>query len=140
MADNPQAGTSPATGTAERAHAANEKAVAETRAAAAGAHAVIDGIRRVTDAFIAEISKAKSGPTEWLDFDATGSAGGRFIIDGPPNSFGASGTVKMGNVQLHTREWSAMRIVGDLPAGTKSGEVTVYLDANTTKRGYLTVA
>jgi len=124
---------------AAAAYAANEKAASETRAAAVGAQAVAEAVKKVAEAAVAEISKAKSGPAG-LDFDAFGTPGGLFTIDGAPGSFGASGTVLMGKTQLHTREWSSSRIVGDLPAGTKSGEVVVHLDSETSKKGYLVVS
>lgn len=73
------------------------------------------------------------------DFIASGSPGGKFQLDGPVGTFGASGTVTLNGVQLHTREWSTQRVVGDLPAGSQSGVIEVAVSADLTRRGYLKI-
>lgn len=126
-----------APGATAQAHVANEKATADVKAAASGAQAVADAVRRVADAAVAEVSKTKASGQQASDFHSSGSAGGKFLLEGPVGVFGASGTVRLNGAQLHTREWSSQRIVGDLPAGTRSGEVTVHVDSETTRRSYL---
>lgn len=98
-----------------------------------GATSVAEAVRRVTDAAVAEIQKTT--PTNQdRDFTFTGTAGGRFEIRG--HGFTASGTVKVGDVQLLTTEWSDSFIAGVMPAGVQSGEVTVNIDENTSQRSY----
>lgn len=138
MAETQIVGSDPGASRVAAAKTANDKAAAEVQSAATGAQAVAEAVKRVADAAVAEASKVKSGaPTG--DFRATGTPGGKFTLDGPPGTFGASGTVLMGRTQLHTREWSSQRIIGDLPLGTKSGPIEVHLDQETVRYGYLTV-
>lgn len=68
------------------------------------------------------------------DFVVSGNAGGAFQLDAPARTFGASGTVRLNGKQLVTREWGAQRIVGDLPADVKAGEITVDVGGGTVRR------
>lgn len=123
--------------------AAADKATAERSAAATkgasveGARSVADAVRRVADAAVAEIQKVST--VDKGDFVSSGTAGGRFNIDGPVGSFGTNGTVTLNGVQLETRGWGSMHIEGVLPKDAKSGELVVHIDAETTRRGLLTI-
>lgn len=74
------------------------------------------------------------------EFQAMGVPDGKYTLGSVNGTFGASGTVMFGGKQLPTSEWSSERIVGNLPADAISGPVDVYLDSETVRRGYLTVA
>jgi hypothetical protein len=117
---------------------ADEKARTAHQGSVEGATSIAEAVKRVADAAVAEIQK-KGGDTGPSDFHVTGSPGGRIVLEGPVGTFGPSGTVKIGNTQINTREWSSQRIVGDLPAGMTSGVVEVWIDAKTVRRGYLKV-
>jgi len=111
---------------AERLAAARDSASREA------ASSVAEAVKRVADAAVAEVQKNPS-KVEGGDFTFSGSPGGRFTIRG--NNLGSSGTVKLGNRQLNTREWGTFFIHGDLPSDAKPGEVTVALDSDTIRRG-----
>lgn len=126
--------------TADRSNAI--KADADKQAAMQGAHveaarSVSELVKRVADAAVAEISKVRT--VDKGDFVSSGTAGGRFNIDGPVGSFGTNGTVTLNGVQLVTRGWGSMHIEGTLPADAKSGELVVHIDDVTSKRGLLTL-
>lgn len=102
--------------------------------AVTGAQSVADAVRRVADAAVAEVSRVQNqpaGPTSAFTF--TGTPGGGFTIRG--QGFGASGTVKVGGVQVRTTGWSTTEIHGTLPANVGSGEVVVQVDEKTALRG-----
>jgi hypothetical protein len=112
--------------------AAERKSADDARS---GAQAVADAVTKVAQAAV-EAAKGAQPRDAGLDFDASGSAGGQFTLDG--EGFGASGTVLLsGTQQLFTREWSTTHIAGDLPADAKSGPVAVHVDDKTVKRGFL---
>lgn len=109
----------------------------ERTAAVAGAQAVADAVKKVTDAVVSEVQKTPAAVLEG-DFSVTGVPGGSFEIrsHGTAN-FGASGTVKFGTLDAKTTEWGTTRIVGTLPPGVAKGEVTVLVDDKTQFTGEL---
>lgn len=116
---------------------AEDKARSENSAAVAGAQAVADAVAKVANAAVAEVQKTKAATGQDLDFDISGSPGGRFTIRGV--GFRASGTVLIGGKQVETTGWSNETIYGKLPADAKAGEVTVWVDEKTQLKGYLRV-
>lgn len=117
--------------------AAADKAAASRGGATEAARSISEAIRRVTDAAVAEIQKMPTVAEG--DFVCSGTAGGRFNVDGPVGSFGTNGTVTLNGVQLETRGWGTMHIEGVLPQDAKSGELVVHIDDKTNKRGRLTL-
>ena len=118
--------------------AASDKARATHVGAQEGATSVAEAVKRVADAAVAEIQKVNSG--EKPELSAVGSAGGKVTVERliTEASFGTSGTLKIGGHQIHTRDWSTQRIVGDLPANVASGaEVIVQVDDKVSRRGKL---
>lgn len=101
-----------------------------------GARSIAEAVRRVTDEAVAAIQKTEVKDQD-LDFDSSGSPGGNFELIGV--NLGSSGTVTLNGVQLHTTEWSTLRIRGVLPAGATAGEVIVHIDDKTSRRGMLRI-
>jgi len=142
MADDQTTAAASDSAAADKAAAdeqARVRAEQQKAGAVEGATSVAEAVRRVADAAVAAVQKAPvTGASS--DFHVTGTPGGSIQLDASSTgAFGASGTVKLNGAQIHTREWSSQRIVGDLPAGSTSGMVEVALDADTIRRGYLTV-
>jgi hypothetical protein len=125
----------PATSAEARAKA-EEQARRDASAAATGAQAVADAVKKVADDAAAAAKTAKA-VAESFDFRISGTPGGRFRIEGA--GFTGSGTVLLNGKQLETTEWGGELISGKLPADAKSGEVVVWIDDKTQRRGYLKV-
>lgn len=126
--------------TVEEKAKSEEKASTERAAAATGAQAVADAVTKVAQAAV-DAARSATGSDVGLDFVTRGQPGGTFHLytkSGP--IFSDSGTVFVNGKPQKTLEWGATYIRGVLDAGVKSGEVTVPIDAQTVRRGYLKVA
>lgn len=117
---------------------AADKAAAHRDGAVEGARSVAEAVRRVADAAVAAVQNVQPAHTD-REFQASGSAGGTFELNGPQGIFSSGGTVTLNGQQVHTTEWSTTRIVGRLPQGVKSGDIVVHIDDKTSRRGYLTL-
>jgi hypothetical protein len=126
----------PPTAAEEKVKADEQAARRDQAAATSGAQAVADAVKKVADDAVAAAKGARASGPEG-DFVISGTPGGRFTIRG--DGFTASGTVLLAGKQLETHEWGDELIVGKLPSDAKSGEVTVWIDQDTQKKGYLKV-
>jgi hypothetical protein len=104
---------------------------------AQGAQAVAKAVKKFVDDAVAEVGGIVVEVRRGTSLSGTGFSGGHFVING--TQFGASGTVRLAGAQLHTTAWSTTRIEGDLPEGAKSGEISVYVDDQTIKKGQITI-
>jgi hypothetical protein len=110
----------------------------EKAAAAQGAQAVVDAVKKAADAAAGAAQASARAVDDDGDFPrVTGSPGGRFHIHG--NGFHHSGSVLVNGVAVETTGWGNENIEGRLPADVKSGRITVWVDEKTQKHGYLTI-
>jgi hypothetical protein len=114
---------------------AAKKAHEQNVASVEGARSVADAVKRVADAAVMAAANVKAEPAPELI--ATGMPGGKLTIVG--SGFSSSGTVLINGVAVATTGWGATRIEGRLPADAQSGEVVVWVDPQTQRRGYLTI-
>lgn len=125
------------TTTAEDQAKRAEQASRDASSAVVGAQAVADAVKKAADASVTAARAAKAAGPEG-DFAVSGMPGGRFTIRG--DGFSSGGTVLLNGKQLFTDEWGGQLIRGRLPSDAKSGEVVVWIDEKTQKRGYLKLA
>lgn len=114
---------------------AARRAQQENAAQLEGARSVVDAIKSVADDALAQAARVKSGPKPELT--AAGTVGGKITVIG--EGFGPSGTLFLNGAVVKTNGWSTRRIEGTLPADARSGEVVVWVDPDTQRRGYLTL-
>jgi hypothetical protein len=110
----------------------------KTESAVVGAQSVADAVKRVADAAVAEVHKTT--PVAEVEFIAHSTGKGFELVGfGGAKSFSSNGTVKLNGAQLYVREWGTTRIIGDLPADARSGEIVVHIDDKTSRRAYLKI-
>lgn len=125
-------------GTTEEKVQASEKRRTEQAAAVTGAQAVADAVSKVAAAAVDAARSQSTGDD--LDFVTSGAPGGTFHLRAKTGPiFSDSGSVFVNGKPQKTLEWGATYIRGVLDADVKSGEVTVPIDAQTVRRGYLKV-
>jgi hypothetical protein len=117
-----------------------EKENVERAAAATGAEAVAESVKKAADAAIAGARAQSTAGLPPGDFIVTGTPGGRFELrakSGP--IFSSGGSVFLNGKPQKVVEWGADYIRGVFDADATSGEVSVPIDEKTRRVGYFRV-
>jgi hypothetical protein len=118
----------------------HEKENVERVAAARGAEAVAESVKKAADAAIAGARAQSTAGLPPGDFIVTGTPGGRFELrakSGP--IFSSGGSVFLNGKPQKVVEWGADYIRGVFDADAAEGEVTVPIDDKTKRVGYFRV-
>ncbi len=111
---------------------------AKHKAAVEGARTVAEAVSKLADAAVEEVQKVKA--VEKGEFVASGVPGGKFkIVSTSGKIFSSSGTVLLNGKQLFTKHWNVEEIIGNLPEDAKAGEIVVWIDPETQRKGTLSL-